>query len=203
MNCSFNFRHLPFGVNHLHPAYSKDSNEKLEVDDRLYSANQRFTYQEGAQPPPKEFSQKRSVRLPTRYKNAKLTVRLRPRQVLCSKCRGICNENSENVDASKKRKSADDEVPRQNKRGCAIATRASRPLSSDSQSNELQSQQQTTRMCLRLMPLPVKDASPSSLEEMEEPASAGEDFEERIPLQNEFKTEFKGFKQPSPTKGKN
>lgn len=32
-----------------------------------------------------------------------MTVRLRPRQVLCSKCKGICNENSENV--SKKRKS--------------------------------------------------------------------------------------------------
>lgn len=31
-----------------------------------------------------------------------MTVRLRPRQVLCSKCKGICNENSENVDHSKK-----------------------------------------------------------------------------------------------------
>lgn len=31
-----------------------------------------------------------------------MTVRLRPRQVLCSKCKGICNENSENV--SRKRK---------------------------------------------------------------------------------------------------
>lgn len=31
-----------------------------------------------------------------------MNVRLRPRQVLCSKCRSICNENSENVDNSKK-----------------------------------------------------------------------------------------------------
>lgn len=29
-----------------------------------------------------------------------MNVRLRPRQVLCSKCRSICNENSENVDHS-------------------------------------------------------------------------------------------------------
>lgn len=34
-----------------------------------------------------------------------MTVRLRPRQVLCSKCKGICNENSENV--TRKRKNSD------------------------------------------------------------------------------------------------
>lgn len=42
------------------------------------------------------------MQIPTKYKNNKMTVRLRPRQVLCSKCKGICNENSENV--SRKRK---------------------------------------------------------------------------------------------------
>lgn len=38
-----------------------------------------------------------------------MTVRLRPRQVLCSKCKGICNENSENV--SKKRKASESVQP--------------------------------------------------------------------------------------------
>lgn len=47
---------------------------------------------------------RRSINPPARYKNARPTVRLRPRQVLCSKCRSICNENSENVDVSRKRK---------------------------------------------------------------------------------------------------
>lgn len=47
---------------------------------------------------------RRNINPPARYKNARPTVRLRPRQVLCSKCRSICNENSENVDVSRKRK---------------------------------------------------------------------------------------------------
>lgn len=38
-----------------------------------------------------------------------MTVRLRPRQVLCSKCKGICNENSENV--SRKRKATESVQP--------------------------------------------------------------------------------------------
>lgn len=50
---------------------------------------------------------RRSINPPARYKNARPTVRLRPRQVLCSKCRSICNENSENVDVSRKRKHED------------------------------------------------------------------------------------------------
>lgn len=41
-----------------------------------------------------------------------MTVRLRPRKVLCSNCQGICNENNENVDVSKKRKlESDDDTP--------------------------------------------------------------------------------------------
>jgi hypothetical protein len=45
---------------------------------------------------------RRPIKPPTRYRkpNSKMTVRLRPRQVLCSKCRSICSENSENVDMS-------------------------------------------------------------------------------------------------------
>lgn len=38
-----------------------------------------------------------------------MTVRLRPRQVLCSKCKDICNENSESI--TRKRKAVDADVP--------------------------------------------------------------------------------------------
>lgn len=81
-------------------------------EDKLFSASQRYTYFQ-EKPVPAEVSPltlKRDIRPPARYKNARMTVRLRPRQVLCSKCRGICNENSENVDgASKKRKATETE----------------------------------------------------------------------------------------------
>lgn len=56
---------------------------------------------------------RRNINPPARYKNARPTVRLRPRQVLCSKCRSICNENSENVDVSRKRKHDDVQQPQQ------------------------------------------------------------------------------------------
>ncbi|KAL4707579.1 hypothetical protein ACJJTC_001624 [Scirpophaga incertulas] len=102
---------LPFGVYSLHPSFSKPSDETLGDQDKLHSASQRFTYQEpqyanvNVQKPkkvgPKGKTQPRQ----------KMTVRLRPRKVLCSNCKGICNENSENVDVSKKRKlDSDDDV---------------------------------------------------------------------------------------------
>lgn len=44
-----------------------------------------------------------------------MTVRLRARKVLCSNCKGICNENNENVDVSKKRKlGSDDDISPEN-----------------------------------------------------------------------------------------
>ncbi|XP_046996475.1 PWWP domain-containing protein 2B-like [Schistocerca americana] len=70
-------------------------------EDKLFSLSQRFTYfQEKATPPAAFHHVRRPVRPPARHKNSRMTVRLRPRQVLCSKCRSICNENSENVDLS-------------------------------------------------------------------------------------------------------
>ncbi|KAF5273045.1 hypothetical protein FQR65_LT04787 [Abscondita terminalis] len=92
-------RNLPFGVSKLHPAFTTPTNVKTNADDDiLYSVNQRFAYTD-----PTNLTKPKNVRIPSKYKNNKMTVRLRPRQVLCSKCKGICNENSENV--SKKRKS--------------------------------------------------------------------------------------------------
>lgn len=133
------FRNLPCGVQSLHPAFSNDK----DGDDKLYSVTQRYGYQES---PSKELpTQKRQVRLPARYKNAKMSVRLRPRQVLCSKCRGICNENSENVDNSRKRKIEETNIRQQPKRVITgMQTRNSKPLLSDSQNNEQQ------RSCISL-----------------------------------------------------
>lgn len=94
------FRNLPHGIQTLHPAFSKPAGVKSNPDDDiLYSVNQRFAYTE---PGAATAGKPKNVRIPSKYKNNKMTVRLRPRQVLCSKCKGICNENSENV--SKKRK---------------------------------------------------------------------------------------------------
>lgn len=66
---------------------------------------------------------RRNINPPARYKNARPTVRLRPRQVLCSKCRSICNENSENVDVSRKRKH--EEAQRQSQQLVPGSTRRS------------------------------------------------------------------------------
>lgn len=95
---------LPCGITPPPEALSKKT--ESADDDKLYSVSQRFTYfqdkptNNGALPHLQSSKPKPSSRL----KPAKMTVRLRPRQVLCSKCRSICNENSENVDLSKNAK---------------------------------------------------------------------------------------------------
>lgn len=81
----------------INPAFNVPT--KNPDDDTLYSVNQRFAYTDPST------AKKKNVQMPSKYKNNKMTVRLRPRQVLCSKCKGICNENSENV--SRKRKSSE------------------------------------------------------------------------------------------------
>ena len=91
---------------------SQQSGSKPDTEeDKLFSLGQRFTYFQDKSPAnktvdivnPQPFHLRRTIRPPARYKNSRMTVRLRPRQVLCSKCRSICNENSENVDLSRKR----------------------------------------------------------------------------------------------------
>ncbi|XP_067012240.1 PWWP domain-containing protein 2A [Anabrus simplex] len=111
---------LPCGISV--PPLTKGDGE----EDKLYSISQRFSYfQENTKKVEIPFHLRRTIRPPARYKNARMTVRLRPRQVLCSKCRSICNENSENVDLSKKRKST--EQPE------LAPTRSPRPLFSENQ----------------------------------------------------------------------
>ncbi|XP_008187829.1 PWWP domain-containing protein 2A [Acyrthosiphon pisum] len=71
-------------------------NLKTESDnDILYSVSQRFTYFQNTPNTLKKIPSKtKKVRKP-------MTVRLRPRQVLCSKCKSNCTENSDNVETSK------------------------------------------------------------------------------------------------------
>ncbi|XP_056643702.1 uncharacterized protein LOC130449739 isoform X2 [Diorhabda sublineata] len=90
-------RNLPCGIQTINPAFSVKS--KNPDDDPLYTVNQRFAYMDPNAP------KKKNVQMGTKFKSNKMTVRLRPRQVLCSKCKGICNENSENI--SRKRKNED------------------------------------------------------------------------------------------------
>ncbi|XP_063235642.1 PWWP domain-containing protein 2A-like [Bacillus rossius redtenbacheri] len=85
-------KHLPCGI------YPPKQGE----DEKFFSLSQRYTYhQEKSGAPTAPFHIRRNIRQKARHKNSRPTVRLRPRQVLCSKCRSICNENSENVDHSK------------------------------------------------------------------------------------------------------
>ncbi|XP_074029172.1 uncharacterized protein isoform X1 [Leptinotarsa decemlineata] len=82
-------RNLPCGVPNINPAFNAPT--KNPDDNTLYAVNQRFAYMDPNAP------KKKNVQMPNKYRNNKMTVRLRPRQVLCSKCKGICNENSEIV----------------------------------------------------------------------------------------------------------
>ncbi|XP_015174557.1 PREDICTED: myb-like protein P isoform X1 [Polistes dominula] len=101
-------RGLPCGVQPPEPVPDPDG-------DKLATIAARFSYfqdRKNASGPTK-VDLRRSINPPARYKNARPTVRLRPRQVLCSKCRSICNENSENVDVSRKRKHDEEQQQQQ------------------------------------------------------------------------------------------
>jgi hypothetical protein len=123
---------------------SQQSSSKPDPEeDKLFSLGQRFTYFQEKPPAsknvenvnPQPFHLRRKIRPPARYKNSRMTVRLRPRQVLCSKCRSICNENSENVDLSRKRKGAE-QIVKVDKKLCSpgeVPSRSPRPLFSENQ----------------------------------------------------------------------
>ncbi|XP_050691731.1 uncharacterized protein LOC126983201 [Eriocheir sinensis] len=91
------------------PPPPSNAGQPLEGEDKLFSVRQRHTYyqQDSADPldtgvkAKKGLQLRQSISLTQRFKNSRMTVRLRPRQVLCSKCQSICNEKSENVSGSK------------------------------------------------------------------------------------------------------
>ncbi|CAH2084990.1 unnamed protein product [Euphydryas editha] len=104
---------LPYGVYNLHPAFTKQEENVESKDDKLHSVSQRFTYQEPQFASEDGQKFKKANTKGKHQPRQKMTVRLRPRKVLCSNCQGICNENSENVDVSKKRKlDSDDDSPK-------------------------------------------------------------------------------------------
>lgn len=96
----------------LHPAFIKKTETNDKNDDNLHSVSQRFTYQEPQYADEDAQKSRKHGNKGKPQPRQKMTVRLRPRKVLCSNCKGICNENNENVDVSKKRKlDCDDDIP--------------------------------------------------------------------------------------------
>lgn len=101
-------RGLPCGVQPPEPVLDPDGDKLATIAARFsYFQEKRSASSSSAAAVVAKVDLRRSINPPARYKNARPTVRLRPRQVLCSKCRSICNENSENVDVSRKRKHED------------------------------------------------------------------------------------------------
>ncbi|EFN89370.1 PWWP domain-containing protein 2B [Harpegnathos saltator] len=96
---------LPCGVQPPEPIPGPDGDKLATIATRFsYFQERKSTLSSSTASVVTKVDLRRSINPPARYKNARPTVRLRPRQVLCSKCRSICNENSENVDVSRKRK---------------------------------------------------------------------------------------------------
>ncbi|XP_011296948.1 PWWP domain-containing protein 2B-like [Fopius arisanus] len=115
-------RGLPCGVQPPEPLSGPDG-------DKLATIAARFSYfqDKKVKSVVNKIDLRRNINPPARYKNARPTVRLRPRQVLCNNCRSICNEKSENMDIGKKRKLNDrvidtDIVLRRSERRCVQQT---------------------------------------------------------------------------------
>lgn len=100
----FCHRGLPCGVQPPEPVPDPDGDKLATIAARFSYFQERRNASLSAAAIVPKIDLRRNINPPARYKNARPTVRLRPRQVLCSKCRSICNENSENVDVSRKRK---------------------------------------------------------------------------------------------------
>ncbi|XP_050546287.1 PWWP domain-containing protein 2A-like [Daktulosphaira vitifoliae] len=89
-------KRFPCGSVPLTKAELSPRNYKTASDnDVLYAVSQRFTYFQNAPTTLKK--------IPNKTKKVKkpMTVRLRPRQILCTMCKSVCNENPNNVEISK------------------------------------------------------------------------------------------------------
>ncbi|XP_071560278.1 uncharacterized protein [Temnothorax nylanderi] len=119
-------RGLPCGVQPPEPVPDPDGDKLATIAARFsYFQEKRSASSSSAAAVVAKVDLRRSINPPARYKNARPTVRLRPRQVLCSKCRSICNENSENVDVSRKRKHEDAQQQQQSQQLIPGSTRRS------------------------------------------------------------------------------
>lgn len=149
-------RNLPCGVQTLNPAF----NAKPE-DDVLYSVNQRFAYTD-----PRN-TKKKNVQISSKYKNNKMTVRLRPRQVLCSKCKGICNENSENVSRKRKAPESVHALPPIKRGANAPITRS--VYSELNSKKKLNTKESTTPKIERLVPQEISNALSGNINKLNIP----------------------------------
>lgn len=107
------YRRVPCGVyppgGQFPPPPPNEATQPVEGEDKLFAVRQRHTYFQQDTTAPgdagakakKGLQLRQSISLTQRFKNSRMTVRLRPRQVLCSKCQSICNEKSENVSGAK------------------------------------------------------------------------------------------------------
>lgn len=124
-------------------------NLKTESDnDVLYAVSQRFTYFQNT---PNTFK-----KIPSKAKKVRkpMTVRLRPRQVLCSKCKSICTENSDNVENSKDLiKNGNSSIPENN--GQKRLLRSHGPVP-DFPSKPSETVSEVKSMCRTLLPKLVK-----------------------------------------------
>ncbi|XP_012281605.1 PWWP domain-containing protein 2A [Orussus abietinus] len=142
-------RGLPCGVQPPEPVPDPDG-------DKLATIASRFSYfQEKRVPAPAKIDLRRNINPPARYKHARPTVRLRPRQVLCSKCRSICNENSENVDVSRKRKHEPEEPAAPTRRSDRRCSQQQPPAQKTQRSLFSESQSDNTSAASRMLKSPL------------------------------------------------
>ncbi|CAH1712987.1 PWWP domain-containing protein 2B-like [Aphis gossypii] len=127
-------------------------NPKTESDnDILYSVSQRFTYFQNTPNTIKKIPNKtKKVRKP-------MTVRLRPRQVLCSKCKSNCTENSENAKTSKERvKNDNNTIPENNGEKRLLRSHGPVPDFPKKPSDSASTVSQVKSICRTLIPKLVK-----------------------------------------------
>lgn len=127
-------------------------NPKTESDnDILYSVSQRFTYFQNTPNTLKKIPNKtKKVRKP-------MTVRLRPRQVLCSKCKSNCTENSENAKTSKERVNNDNNtIPENNGEKRLLRSHGPVPDFPKKPSDSASTVSQVKSICRTLIPKLVK-----------------------------------------------
>ncbi|KAK4310712.1 hypothetical protein Pmani_017741 [Petrolisthes manimaculis] len=153
------------------PPPPADTSVTSENDDKLFAVKQRHTYYQ--QDPATDTNSKskkgvqlrQSISLTQRFKNSRMTVRLRPRQVLCSKCQSICNEKSENVSGAKGQRATEGPTPAKQTTETRSSSRSSRDRNIQDQtvtSNNRKSSKSPQKN-VRLVPKLVK-LKPSEIE---------------------------------------
>ena len=155
------------------PPPPSDAAQSVEGEDKLFSVRQRHTYfQQDTTAPPdagndgakakKGLQLRQSISLTQRFKNSRMTVRLRPRQVLCSKCQSICNEKSENVSGAKGQRASEPQAaakPGGESRGGSRSTRDRNNQEHQGSSNRKSSDRRLVPKLVKLKPSEIEAAT--------------------------------------------